>query len=183
MEVLLCVILCPKRVPEFTLCVGYLQVKNTTRSELMCMVGSRNSRPLRIICFLIWEGPCIHRLGRRCNVAWPRDFLSFWNKILSFYPENIAKSGGKVEQKMKRNELVWKTRGCVFDRTFDSFLWAHLWPAPWNPWHGVMTPRQSLVWFSFSGRFFNNYTSWIPKWPKNPWILLESEFEKVCFDI
>ena len=43
--VLLCVMLCPKRVPELALKVDYLWVKNTIRSELMCKVGSRNPRP------------------------------------------------------------------------------------------------------------------------------------------
>ena len=81
-------------------------------------------------------------------------------------PRSIAKSEGKVERKMQRNQLVWKARVCVFGRTLDSFLWAQLWPAPWKPWHRVMTPRQSLVWCSFSGRNLRDYTSWLSKWPK-----------------
>ena len=129
-------------------------------------LGSRDTGPSRAILFY-GPGRLLYSSTRQeMQCCMTQGFPKFWNKILSSLPRNVAKSEGKVERKMKRNQLFWKTRGCIFDRSFDSFLWAHLWPAPWNPWPGVTRPRQSLVWFSFSGRFFNNWTSRISKWPR-----------------
>ena len=98
-------------------------------------------------CFVVRGDSCIHRLGRRCNVAWPRDFPSFWNKILSFYPEIL------LNRKVKLNKK-WKEISC-FEKPAAAFLIAvltHFFGRTFDPRRetpGLGWWDRGKVWFGF----------------------------------
>ena len=53
--------------------------------------------------FLIWRGPCIHRLGRRCNVAWAQNVPKFWGNFYPFCPEILLILRLKIGMKSWKN--------------------------------------------------------------------------------
>ena len=59
----------------------------------------------RPFCLVVREDSCIHRLGRSAMLHDPGISQVLKQNLITL-PQNIAKSEGKVERKMQRNQLV-----------------------------------------------------------------------------
>ena len=92
------------------MCAGCLQIKNVVRSEVMCIVGSRSPRPLRIILLFPDLGETLDSSTRQemqcCMTPVRPKFLS---QLLSFLPRNFIDSGGKSDQRIEKNQLKGKS--------------------------------------------------------------------------
>ena len=115
-------------------------------------LGSRDTGPSQTI---LPRGPrrlLYSSTRQEMQCCMTQGFPMFWSKILSSLPRNVVNSEGKVEQKKKRNQLVWKSRGCIliavltlfFGRTFDprretpGIGWWHR----GKVWFGVPFPEE-----------------------------------------
>ena len=145
-------------------------------------LGSMDAGPSRTI-LPCGPGRPLHSSTRQeCNVAWPRDFPSFWNKIWSLYPEILLSRKVKLSEKCK--EISW------FEKPASAFLIAlltHFFGRTFDPRRetpGIGWWHRGKVWFGvpfpeeISETTHRDYQSDL----KNPCLLLASEFEKVCFD-
>ena len=110
-------------------------------------------------------GRPLHSSTRQeCNVAWPRDFPSFWNEIWSLYPEILL--GRKVKLSEKCKEISWFEKPAsassvahlthFFGRNFD--------PRRKSPGIGWWHRGKNWFWCSFSGKNPRDYTSLQSKW-------------------